>query len=292
MKNVFTIGVILLFIGVAIAPSINQSVVKASTDDDLVEVTTQACGIQGYGNTTVKLTKEQYKNLEQYLVEFRARLNQTTTREEVIPIFKDAMVELDRYGLLGGLSVERAQRLVTNSFNQRIRTFNSLDLDPDANYFCLVAGKATMVRAWGPLFPILVKQGFLYNLIVMIFPVDDSYFPYIPLGFFAGLLFSGSPIIPYGHLYFGIDEHLDHGGSYNPSHGWIFSAGVKGIKNWFGDFYGGIDSIDFPNYVTGYSVYYHGMSGFSGLKITFLSTSKDVSYFLGGCIQVKINLLN
>jgi hypothetical protein len=54
------IGIILLFVGVTIAPTINFNTVKASTDDDLVEVTTQACGIQGYGNTTVKLTKEQY----------------------------------------------------------------------------------------------------------------------------------------------------------------------------------------------------------------------------------------
>ena len=290
-RKCLAIGIILLFVGVTIAPTINFNTVKASQEDDLFEVTSQACGIKGFGDTTVKLTKEQYQNLEQYLVDFRSRLNQTSTREEAVPIFKEAVVELDKYGLLGGLSVERAQRLVTKSFNQRIRTFNSLDLDPDANYFCLVAGKASTVRAWGPLFPILVKQGFLYNLIVMIFPVDDSYFPYIPLGFFAGLLFSGSPIIPYGHLYFGIDEHLQHS-SYNPSHGWIFSAGVNGIKNWFGDFYGGIDSIDFPNYITGYSVYYHGMSGFSGLKITFRLTSPDVSYFLGGCIQVKINLLN
>jgi parallel beta-helix repeat protein len=49
------VGIILLFIGVAIAPSINQSVVKASNDNDLVEVTAKACGIKGYGNSTAKL---------------------------------------------------------------------------------------------------------------------------------------------------------------------------------------------------------------------------------------------
>jgi hypothetical protein len=43
MKKILAIGVILLFIGVAVAPSINQSVATASQDDDLVEVTTQAC---------------------------------------------------------------------------------------------------------------------------------------------------------------------------------------------------------------------------------------------------------
>ena len=96
MKYQFiAIAIVFLFIGVAIAPSINFTVVKASNDNDLVEVTTQACGIKGYGNTTVKLTREQYQNLEEYLVEFRERLNQTSTREDAVPIFKEAVVELD-----------------------------------------------------------------------------------------------------------------------------------------------------------------------------------------------------
>ena len=48
MKKTLAVGVIFLFIGVAVAPSINFSVVKAFEDDDFIEVTTQACGIQGY----------------------------------------------------------------------------------------------------------------------------------------------------------------------------------------------------------------------------------------------------
>jgi hypothetical protein len=44
-----------LFVGVIIAPTINFNIVKASQKDDLVEVTTQAYGIQGYKDTTVKL---------------------------------------------------------------------------------------------------------------------------------------------------------------------------------------------------------------------------------------------
>jgi hypothetical protein len=117
MRRIFALGVILLFIGVSIAPSVNQSVVKASDDNDLVEVTTQVCGIKGYGNTTVKLTREQYQNVEDYLVEFRAKLNQTSTREEAVLIFKEAVVELNTYGLLPkGMSVEQTQKLVTSGY--------------------------------------------------------------------------------------------------------------------------------------------------------------------------------
>jgi len=45
IRKWLTVGIILLFIGVALAPSINNSIVKASNDNDLVEVTSQACGI-------------------------------------------------------------------------------------------------------------------------------------------------------------------------------------------------------------------------------------------------------
>ncbi|MCX6670646.1 MAG: hypothetical protein NTX92_01830 [Euryarchaeota archaeon] len=146
------IGIILLFVGVTLAPTININTVKASTEDDLVEVTTQSCGIQGYGNTTVKLTREQYQNLEQYLVEFRARLNQTSTREEAVPIFKEAVVELDKYGLLPkGMSINRACRLLMNLNTQRFKVVNSLELDPEANYLCLVSGLTTETAAFGPL---------------------------------------------------------------------------------------------------------------------------------------------
>ena len=143
MKKLFAIVIIFLFIGVAIAPSINSSVVKASNDNDFVEVTSQAYGIQGFENTTVKLTKQQDQDLEQYLVDFRARLNQTTTREEAVPLFKDAVVELNRYGLLPeGMSVEQAQKLVTIGYQVQHapNIFNKSSILNSTNYFCLFAG--------------------------------------------------------------------------------------------------------------------------------------------------------
>ncbi len=138
LKKLLALGIIFLFIGVAVAPSINSSV---KPSDDLVEVTSQACGIQGFGNTTVKLTKQQYQDLEQYLVDFQARLNQTSTREEAIPIFKDAVVELNKYGLLPmGLSIGQVQRLVTIGYRvQHALNIIRKSSQNSINYFCLFA---------------------------------------------------------------------------------------------------------------------------------------------------------
>lgn len=116
----FSIGIILLFIGIAFAPSVNFNIAKASIDDDFVEVTSEAYGIKDFGTTTVKLTRQQYRNLEQYLVDFRERLNQTTTREEAISNFNEAVMELNKYDLLPkGMSVEQAQKLVMGDYSNK-----------------------------------------------------------------------------------------------------------------------------------------------------------------------------
>ena len=178
MKRIWlTIGIILLLIGVIIAPIFNFNTVRASQDDDLVEVTAQGCGIKGYGNTTVKLTRQQYQNLEQYLVEFRARLNQTTSREEAVPIFKEAVVELDKYGLLGGLSVENEMRFLT-MVNQGLENFEKLSIFSKlseasygyTNVFCFVIVHATgdilefspLLLPFLPLILLLIMIGLFY----------------------------------------------------------------------------------------------------------------------------------
>ena len=183
MKKILVIGVIFLFLGVAVAPSINFNVVKASDDNDFVEVTTQACGIKGYGNTTVKLTKEQYQNLEQYLVGFRARLNQTTTREEAVPIFKEAVVELNTYGLLPkGMSVEKARRLVTGwndaACESLLKNRQRADPPSDENLFCLLFLAATKNLSYSPDY-FFVVMGPLYFLRVFVLFICPSPYSFL-----------------------------------------------------------------------------------------------------------------
>ncbi len=62
------VGSVNLLFSVPLSPQTSTRVfVKASVDDDLIEVTTQVCGIQGSENTTVKLTREQYQNLAEII---------------------------------------------------------------------------------------------------------------------------------------------------------------------------------------------------------------------------------
>jgi len=290
MKKILAVSIILLFIGVAVAPSINQSVATASHNDDVVEVTTQACGIQGYGDTTVKLTREQYQNLEEYLVEFRARLNQTTTREEAVPIFKDAVVELDRYGLLPrGMSVERAQKLVIgNEKHPHLINIASSyeELTNCSNLFCLFAGKVD--------FSIVANS--LYTGILLLIFVIAAHLPYYNYFgiFFLQLLqnfllflknFSQYKIVTFFNLLslltFG---KYDYGHTYC-SNGWIYTAGLLGIRESNGPLYGHVP-IPIIVGIMGYTLtHYTGVVGFTGIRIIYEDESSE---FLGRALRVNI----
>jgi len=110
IKKGLVVTVILLFIGLAFAPSINANVSKTSIDSELVEITTEICGLNG-GKHTVSLSKEDADEVDRLFDSIKEKLDKVETREESEEIFKEAVVELDKYGLLGGLSVKQAQRI-------------------------------------------------------------------------------------------------------------------------------------------------------------------------------------
>jgi len=292
------IGIILLFVGVTIAPTINFNTVTASQDDDLVEVTTQACGIQGYGNTTVKLTREQYQDLEEYLVEFRERLNQTSTREEAVPLFKEAVVELDKYGLLPrGMSVERAQKLIVSENSNRFDKLfqvNQKSFTDYSNINCLIFGKTNSVFITG--FLLKIFNGFclwrnhdnLYE--ILSFPIVINSF----IIFFLILPWIISPVSIFTVLHFGSVIPGYYGYCNIPSEGYIHSIGSLGNKEYNGSFYGSIPIrplLIFESYmIFGYNswIYYPGILGYTGLKL-YLGTEKPL-VLLGSALSVNISV--
>jgi hypothetical protein len=279
------VGIILLFIGVAVAPSINSSIAKKSNDNDLVEVTSQACGIQGFGNTTVKLTKQQFQDVQQYLVDFRARLNQTTTREQAVPIFKDAVVELNRYGLLPkGIGVEQAQRLVLGiyqnsqyvEFIDKMQSSSRKTYGDEENALCLIAGESTntlfregipacltlileflMFLHEGPLLTILVFFG-IGNLISFLNPIQVM------------------SVIGLGYWPNGYPPQLEP----VPASGWISTKGLKNVS-FSGTMFGGFKRNKFFDFLMFFNLYYQyfvGVLGFLGIKI-YLPDVKSYFYF-------------
>ncbi len=315
-RKMLAVGIILLFVGIAVAPSINQSVVRASTDNDFVEVTSQACGIQGYKDTTVKLTREQYQNLEQYLVEFRARLNQTTTREEAVPIFKEAVVELDKYGLLPkGMSVERAQRLIIgiqNTVSSRLKEkpplHNRINDSNNSNYLCLVCSHTDGLMSVGPVIRLscnlryfLFDLGYAADWCNSIYDNGHILLSYILSYFFASILLlvaypSVFGILPAtlnplkllytimlgGYVY---NPYL-YESQYVPSDGWVATFGLNGIKIFKEPLWGHLPLLRLNSEFFPQGLYYPGIFGFTGIQI-FLGENN--MFLLGSALWVEIS---
>jgi hypothetical protein len=307
LKKGLVISIILLFIGVAVAPSINFNVVKATDDNDLVELTSQACGIRGFGNTTVKLTREQYQNLEQYLVEFRARLNQTTTREEAVPIFKEAVEELNMYGLLPkGMNVEQAQKLVTGMYQNNFKStplkkiidkYQDNSSDSINNSFCLVTGRANKLGYMTLIKKIIFFPGMaIYNL-YWFFYLFHYYFDYSSYQFLTEFFnriinFFNTSLNFVTNIYSDYWFYLTYNKSFflgcsiefYESSGWIHTIGLNGIKKISGTLYG----------LTPYLIrlleetyYPQGIKYFVGLRI---HDKYNYDFFIGSAFRVKIGL--
>lgn len=108
---------IVVCVGITIAPCSSSGGVAGLIPQDGVWVMSQAVGVVGFGSHLVFLTKEQYATLDQYLVDFQARLHTTTSKEQAVVLFKEAVVEINTYGLLPrGMSVMQAQRLIVDWF--------------------------------------------------------------------------------------------------------------------------------------------------------------------------------
>jgi hypothetical protein len=241
------------------------------TSDDLVEVTSQACGIQGFGNTTVKLTKQQYQNLEQYLVDFRTRLNQTTTRGEAVPIFKDAVVELNKYGLLPkGMSIRQAVDLTTGRY---MRGFTLPKSQPitgvDENFLCLIAGRGNPVFRY-------LGLDLLMGLIRLLGNFNIAWFlsALWLLLTLVSIPFMLSIIKLNTALYFGVNS--------NPVGKWVWTQGLNGVQKWDGPFWGDIIEV-YPEFFDFFGLYYSvGATNFIGLKMSILD------FYFGSVSWIKL----
>ena len=298
MKKYLAIGVILLFIGLAFAPSIHANISK-----EMVEFTTEVCGLD-VGKQTVKLTQEEVEEVDALFRSIRERLNKTESREEAEQVFKEAVVELDKYGLLGGLSVKKAQRLVTGGYQNpiinrildRIEDKSLLKMNDDENMFCLVSGETdgTLYFHRKGLVALLIMDiiisldnigllTFLVNHIKNEFILEKMAFFIIFLDVRGLFYIVYSIFSPYS-----IGDMIYLGANYNPAEGYLFTNGLNGKKLWTGKFYGHLNyrrlRFDFYKETT---IWYPGVRGFLGIKNFNINNGN--CFYLGSAFKVKIS---
>jgi len=300
MKKIHVIGIICLFIGVSIAPSITSidiSKTETSNSNDLVEINLQLCKTSGIEDHKMYITEEQDEQLDVLIKSFKADLDNAETREETIEIYKDMVVSLDELGLLPeSTNCKEVQKLVTgdNSFS-KVKDFvedkkpiiinrlaekhkeseeTSGELE---NYLCLIAGQTSKTSFFGLIGKTLHKiveffEKYEYYDICLLFLLfmafyEEFYTWLNPLPIRADILFGYTEIsIPPGEIY------------YHPSKGWVHTVGSLGIKDLDGSFYGKISSIGYP---PGWTIYI-GATGFTGIRMI------GKNFYLGRALKVKL----
>ena len=293
-----TIFVVLLFCGLAFAPSIHANV---STEEELVEVTTEFCGLGK--KHTVQLTQEQADELDQLFDEIKAALDNIETREEAVEIFDEAIVELDKYGLLGGLSIEQARKLVIGGYQnpkvmkllEKIYNRKQGIFDENTNILCLIAGRTDRTVFGGNIGRICLATIF-YALLLIKWAKEQGYDIHVHeealiLAFLVGMTirckFSSFSPIAIGHTICIGKEELDpQFWWYNshPAHGWIFTIGMNIIKWWRDSFFG---QLRLPTIFVELDYFYPGIFGFTGIKL--LNFEKEDSLYLGSALFVKLD---
>ncbi|EMR75502.1 hypothetical protein MBGDF03_00638 [Thermoplasmatales archaeon SCGC AB-540-F20] len=140
-RKCLAVTIILLFIGVAIAPSINSY----SVEDELVEFDVEFSGLDK--NHSVKLTSQQTQEFYDTFDNMRNQMSNAKNREETNDIFKDTIYKLDELGMLGDVSVSAALDLVIKQeHNEKFTTMinNLSEINPNlldsGNYLCSLAG--------------------------------------------------------------------------------------------------------------------------------------------------------
>ncbi len=291
MKKLLVVGVIVLFLGLACAPSINANV---SRDSELVEVTTEICGLGG-GKHTVQLTQEEVEEVEQLFDDIERRLAKVETREETVEIFNDAIVELDKYGLLDVLSIKQMKKLLICKYNNLKLNdisnilFNKLPKNT-SNFLCLIAGATNGTNFDGQ--PELLC-GRLSVLLSFIGPILFKKFPlYILfiLGYFILNIFSSvNPISLASRINLGGEK----GGGYHPefieyyAHGWIITIGLFGKHRNGGKMLGAIPLCKTGTISEGIMYIFNpGVIGFTGIHISIPSKSKH--FYLGSALWINL----
>jgi len=252
LYKTLVIGVIVLFVGIGIQPAI-ASIQSEESDLDYINIISEFSGLRG--KHTVKMSQQDVDELDAFFDSYFDRLDNSQSDEETSLIINEAILLLDGYDLLCGLSVEQ----VIRKFSQ----YNELDSDSDyfpveASSNCFILGRTTCTFIYSPLFGIIdsiIEQSGDILFSFLIFLVLFKQFT-IAFGFPFFPLRIGS-YITMGSEFRNWPDY-----SYNSAEGWIISIGTNGINSWIGEFAGTLGS--FPGW---WSSYFISVEGFFGLRL-------------------------
>ncbi len=299
LLKVVTVGIIFLIVSIIYAPCITINMAKASNDNDLVKVITQAYDISGDYTYTVLVTQQQLLEIQQLLDELKNRLSSAESMEETQQIFNETIVSLSSYNLLPrGMNIEQAKRLVNNVNQKLITNYQKISSIFQAdtktgmiqNSCCYIAGNTSNTH-----FTKLAKR--ITHRLVAFMDYTTGNAPLVKVATAFWFVFSQLSKITqtilyqngshYGVcIYFGNYHYYPYPNWLSPAQGWISTNGINGKQNISGSFWGQKMTSGWQQQDDWYMNHtWRGCMGFTGL-ITYIGS--DSAYYLGSALQVQV----
>jgi len=273
-KKGLVVGIIVLFIAVSFAPSINANVSRLPVNNKLVETAVRIHNSRGITPYTLKLTEKESDEVDRIFDNLRVSLDSAETDEEIDEIYDNAVESLYELGMFPRMTLKEAKQLIKG--NSKKSQSGNIG-NGDENFNCQISGTASncFQGAMGRLFRGQLLFLFIYVLLKLFFGREN--FPY-----FNGrisLICFGTNFIRYDDIH------------YYPSAGWVHTNGSNGVIKWKGTFYGNIDYFESEEeYPPGYEYkegLYQGVTEFNGVFIDpWLDGNPS---FLGNAEHVKLS---
>ncbi len=298
-RHIQMVGIILLFMGLAVAPSIGHRIAPIS--DDQHEFILQICGPDERTEQTLALTRQQERQLQQLFDDLKDHLATADLLKDTHEIFNDTIDELQRYNILPNeLSAQLLKRLVskTSSYQkipphlqQLCRKYQGTSTEGEiTNYLCSIAGNSSNTHAAK-----LAKRIAHRLSVIMDHSTENALLVKIATAFWI-VINQISKITQklvtqdgthYGVcLYFGNYHYYPYPDWLYPAKGWVSTNGINGVQNITGTFWGQTLAGGWQPQDDWYMNYtWRGCLGFSGVIIY---TDVDTAYFLGSALQVHI----
>jgi hypothetical protein len=278
VKNGLVVGVILLFVGVAVQPSVAT---VEQQKEELVEINIHLCKPEGIENHNVLITRKQKVELDNLIENFKSELDTIETLEEITSLYKNMTISLYELGLFPkDMSLKEVQQLtiegheINNCYMEDLSTRTQTNSTEINNVLCLVSGETTYTIHEYRTFRGTVR---LIVLLYILFGWKDGLFKILAQ-------YANSHPIIIGRIFgIGLRELLfDYWGTlvwkYYPANGWIHTASLLGEQQIEGDLWG---NLLYPSIPILLLLYYNpGILGFIGLRIDL--------FYIGTALHVKV----
>ena len=289
-RKLLTTSIIILFLGVVFAPSIHANT-QPILDSEMVEFTTEICGLSGQKPQTIQLTQTEAEEIDQLFEDIRTQLDTVETKEETIEILNKAVMELNKYGLLGRLQVKLVQRLITRAYqlprfitwSEKFSNRMQNTFEDNENALCLLAGKTEYTSIENLRF----RFWLFLSEVIEAPSIFHTYF--YPLAILHILFTQVCPVTLGGTVGFGLHKHIPYNVYYHiAAQGWLFTIGLNGVKKWNGSFWG---SLPIPSYFDHPTQrWYPGVLQFNGINL--IKPNGSTHFLLGAALWTKIEYDN